>query len=195
MSASKIMIIRHAEKRLPDDGVEGVESSGAPNKHDLTVRGWQRAGALVRFFAQRPGHKCVDGIATPNALFAPGIVEENHGLRPQHTLVPLSELLNNKQPINTKFGLDDFAALVQAAEAVEGIALIAWEHKRIPMIAAQLPVVSGHIPKRWPGNRFDIVWVFDRVPGGWSFKQVPQLLLAGDDDRPIGPDEADAKNG
>jgi hypothetical protein len=34
-------------------------------------------------------------------------------------------------------------------------------------------------PQRWPFSRFDLVWVFDDR-GGWSFTQVPQLLLAGD---------------
>ncbi len=35
-------------------------------------------------------------------------------------------------------------------------------------------------PQTWPDDRFDIVWVFERADGGWSFTQVPQLLLAGD---------------
>ena len=49
MPATKIMLIRHAEK--PDDKDGGVDPKGDLEKHDLIVRGWQRAGALVQFFA------------------------------------------------------------------------------------------------------------------------------------------------
>ena len=39
-------------------------------------------------------------------------------------------------------------------------------------------------PRSGPADRFDLVWVFDIVgsdpPTGWTFTQVPQLLLAGD---------------
>ena len=56
MPATKIMIIRHAE-RPPDDGlIHGVNMSGTKDPEELTVRGWQRAGALVRFFAPANGH-------------------------------------------------------------------------------------------------------------------------------------------
>ena len=50
MPAQKIMIIRHAEK--PEHhGPRGVDENGDEDKKSLTVRGWQRAGALVQFFA------------------------------------------------------------------------------------------------------------------------------------------------
>jgi len=49
MPAQKIMIIRHAEK--PEHhGPRGVDENGNEDKESLTVRGWQRAGALVQFF-------------------------------------------------------------------------------------------------------------------------------------------------
>ena len=37
------------------------------------------------------------------------------------------------------------------------------------------------IPFEWPEDRFDLVWVFDRHSRKPAFKQVPQLLLAGDE--------------
>ena len=52
MAAEKIMIIRHAE-RPPDDGsIDGVNMSGTKDPKELTVRGWQRAGALALFCAR-----------------------------------------------------------------------------------------------------------------------------------------------
>jgi hypothetical protein len=44
MAASKIMVIRHAEK--PDDAgtISGIDVNGNQDREELTVRGWQRAG-------------------------------------------------------------------------------------------------------------------------------------------------------
>ena len=49
MPATTIMLIRHAEK--PDGKTAASIKKAMPDKHDLIVRGWQRAGALVQFFA------------------------------------------------------------------------------------------------------------------------------------------------
>lgn len=44
-SAPVIMVIRHAEK--PTQAAAGVKQKGEESPHHLTVRGWQRAGALA----------------------------------------------------------------------------------------------------------------------------------------------------
>ena len=49
MRCAKIMLIRHAERPSADKSIRGVTQEGIKNKEELTVRGWQRAGALVRF--------------------------------------------------------------------------------------------------------------------------------------------------
>ena len=71
--------------------------------------------------------------------------------------------------------------MAEAAAACGGIALIAWQHENIPAIASAIHGASG-FPTKWPGTRFDIVWVFDLQADGksYSFSQVPQMLLAGD---------------
>lgn len=46
MPRTRVRAIRHAEKPTPDGAVQGVSASGLPNPDELSVRGWQRAGAL-----------------------------------------------------------------------------------------------------------------------------------------------------
>jgi hypothetical protein len=62
--------------------------------------------------------------------------------------------------------------------------LVAWEHKLIPALVERLPDPPS-IPGDWPDDRFDVVWLFDRTDTGWSFSQLPQLLLSGDSANPI----------
>jgi hypothetical protein len=60
--------------------------------------------------------------------------------------------------------------------------LVAWEHKRIPLIANRLIGDASNVPRVWPDDRYDVVWVLERDPitAGLRLRQVPQLLLAGD---------------
>jgi hypothetical protein len=60
--------------------------------------------------------------------------------------------------------------------------LIAWQHEASPAIANQILGNDTTAPQKWPGSRFDLVWVFDLDAGSgtYTFTQVPQLLLAGD---------------
>jgi hypothetical protein len=186
MPATKIMIVRHAEKPS-DPGAspefDGVSANGQPNPEELIVRGWQRSGGLVRLFAPGDGHFASLHLATPQTIFASGIGHHSNSLRPQHTVLELAALLG--PPLNTQFLKDDYASMVSAAVATDGVVLIAWEHQDIPAIANQILGNSTTVPQQWPGDRFDIVWVFDRQNGGWSFWQVPQLLLSGDSPHPI----------
>jgi broad specificity phosphatase PhoE len=176
--ATKIMIIRHAEKPSDDDSVQGVEENGAHDPDELSVRGWQRAGALVRFFS--PPNKAFShpALATPGTIFACSPNEHAKSLRSQHTVRPLAQFLNKAVVFREK-GAED--KLVQAVMAAQGVVLIAWEHDGIPDIAAAI-VGNGHTcPKKWPDSRFDLVWILDQKPAsGWTLAQAPQLVLPGD---------------
>jgi hypothetical protein len=94
MAATKIMIIRHAEKpERQDEGPSGVSLEGVHDPEELIVPGWQRAGALARFFAPRDGHFVDVQLATPQVIFASKIAHHSHSLRPKHTVQPLADLL------------------------------------------------------------------------------------------------------
>ena len=102
----------------------------------------------------------------------------DHG-RPYETIVAVAGLLNVEP--QTRYTLDEETALVRSVLTSEGVALIAWEHKRIPLIANAILGDTMTAPQSWPDNRFDVVWIFDRtLAGAYCFTQLPQLLLGGD---------------
>ena len=178
--ADKIMLIRHAEK--PDDPPPnfGVDEAGRQNPDELVVRGWQRAGALACLFSPGAAGSRDPALATPQAIYASAAVQHSRSLRPQHTVGPLAAQLGITP--NIGFAVGGEADLVDAAKAAPGAVLIAWHHEMIPAVANAIIGNATTCPQRWPGERFDMIWVFDRnAPrSSWDFSQVPQLVLAGD---------------
>lgn len=175
-----VMLIRHAEKPL--DGHAGVARDGAADPDELSVRGWQRAGALARFFAPSPRRLALGGVVRPKLLFAVRPTLERPSRRTGSTLEPLARLLGCA--VCCEFTLGDELALAHHVRTLAEDALIAWEHKELPTIAVALaPVVP--LPGVWPDDRYDLVWTFTWQDGQPDFRQVPQLLLADDLDHPI----------
>lgn len=175
---TRIMIIRHAEKPSEDGIVRGVAVHGHHDKHALCVRGWQRAGALVRFFAPR-GDQPNPLIATPRSIFASGATEWSPSLRSQHTVEPLANELGIAIDVAHAEGDED--QLAQAVLAAPAPVLVAWHHKHIPLLVRALVGGEPLCPRHWPDERFDLVWVLERqADGTWHFDQVPQCLLPED---------------
>lgn len=182
MPAIKIMLIRHAEK--PDNNADGVTAAGKKDDEELIVRGWQRSGALVRLFAPRDGKFADPHLARPNTIFAAAVGKKSNSLRPQHTVLELATEL--KLALDLRFAEGDEADLVKAVPAAAAPVLICWHHDEIPAIVNAIVGNSTTCPQKWHRARFDLVWVLDRnTAGGWNFSEVPQLLLAGDSDKPI----------
>jgi len=169
------MLIRHAEK--PDDKDGGVDQKGGLDKHDLIVRGWQRAGALVQFFANPRDPN--GPIKRPGTIFATKPSPGSESKRPLHTVTPLKQLLGIA--IDNTVSVGSEPDLVNKAIASDGVVLIAWHHEKIPAIA-NLILSNKSAPQKWPDERFDLVWIFSRTAANapWTFAQAPQLLLSGD---------------
>src|SRR6266404_7365739 len=89
LAPNRIMLIRHAEKPDGVSGAPGVNADGIEDKESLTVRGWQRAGAMVRFFCPVSGAREL----VPRTVFASGIGPESKSLRPAETVAPLIAFL------------------------------------------------------------------------------------------------------
>jgi broad specificity phosphatase PhoE len=184
MTSTKIMVIRHAEKPAESGFPTGVLETGEQDPESLTVRGWERAGALLCFFAPTAGGLQYPDIAQPQFLFASGTGKRSDSLRPQQTIKPLSEKL--KLSVNTDYSKGEEKDLVAHVLGCSGVVLICWQHEYISNIANEI-LGETITPQNWPKSRFDLVWVFDLNPisGKYNFKQIPQLLLASDSPMPI----------
>src|SRR5690349_16032283 len=174
------MLIRHAEKPVVGAAAQGVNAEGKPDPESLTPRGWQRAGALVGLFSGRSARGPGGVVPVPTHLFASQVVIHSTSQRPRQTLEPLSEFLG--VAIDLRFPKEELAKLAQAVLEIDGVVLISWEHHLIPSLANLLIGDTTSAPQVWPDDRFDVVWVIERSAAGKpaTFRQVPELLLAGD---------------
>lgn len=156
--------------------MNGITSEGKADPQSLTVRGWQRAGALVPFFCFSDR-----GLPTPDTIFAAAVAPGSQSRRPQQTVAPLLAVLREKGQVgyNETFAKPDTSALMAEVMTRSGNVLIAWNHSQIPDCVAALPN-PPEAPSDWPGDRYDLVWVLDPSDEGWTFTEIPQRLLAGD---------------
>lgn len=133
------MLIRHAEKPEKPPPY-GVNEKGKRDPDSLCVQGWQRAGALVQFFTA----PTTVGIVVPKTLYAANVTsdtafgEDAQSHRPIETLTPLSRALAGGAPFVTSFKLGEESEAARDIGQQDGPVLVAWEHKRIPLIASAL---------------------------------------------------------
>jgi hypothetical protein len=179
-----VVFIRHAEKQLGDEPPKSVSVDGQLDPESLTPRGWQRAGALIGLFVPRPdGSGAI--LPTPTHLFASKLGPHSQSRRPRETLEPMSQRLG--LAIDASHTQDDLEGLERDIKAATGHVLVAWEHKRIPLIVARLVGDPALVPTVWPDDRYDVIWVLEPEPatGALVLRQLPELLLEGDRPDPI----------
>jgi hypothetical protein len=194
-----IYVIRHGEKPADPPPVSarqpapastapfGIDFQGNEDPHSLLPQGWQRSGALAVLFDPALG-PLQAGLQTPAALLSPdyGSADKTTAHRTHQTIQGLADRLGLTIVSDFPEGSEaELAASVVSSHS--GIVLICWEHDHIPAIATSLATVPGTvIPQPWPGDRFDVIWVFSLVPGAasaqYTFSQIPQQLLSGDTD-------------
>ena len=183
--ATKIMLMRHAEKPAKDGPPYGVTLEGERNKESLQPRGWQRAGALANLFAPTNGHVLNAALAKPQSLYASKPLRRKGSRRPLETITPLAEKLAIR--VNSNYERSDIEGVMEEVFACRGVVLMCWQREYIPQIASYILGTEKGVPPLWPEDRFDMIWVFDldRRAGTYRFKQIPQRLLMGDWATPI----------
>jgi hypothetical protein len=177
-SASQIMLIRHAEKPPDAPPPHGVSAHGDRDEGSLTVRGWQRAGALVSLFTPGVAKALGHGLSVPSHLYC--ISHKHHSKRTRQTLTPLARKL--EIPINDDFSAGEEEGLARHARARSGAVLICWRHHHLHTLAQHIAGDHATVPRSWSEDRYDVVWVLDldRATGEYTFRQVAQELLDGD---------------
>ncbi|MBZ8141222.1 histidine phosphatase family protein [Rubrivivax gelatinosus] len=172
----RIMLIRHAEK--PREGECGVAIDGSPSPQSLSVVGWQRAGALVRLFVPAAPVPPRSPILRPAHVFAARPTDTHPSLRPRETVTPLAQALGLQ--VDESWSDDDDPARVAAAlRELQGPVLVCWRHRSLPDLADEL-LQRAEVPRHWPEQRFDLVWIVAGEGPRWTFSQLPQQLLPGD---------------
>jgi hypothetical protein len=160
---AQVILIRHGEK--------------PPEGHELSLRGRERAAALVPFFQ---GDERVLEFGTPVAIYAQPVTDKNKSRRPVQTVQALADALKLK--VIERFAHEDYAKMVEeilTKPAYDGkMVLVCWEHHVIPDIVKALGVDG---PPRWHGDVFDRLWVVRfHKDGAIKFHNLPQKLLYGD---------------
>jgi hypothetical protein len=183
--ATKILLIRHAEKPAKDSTPFGVTAKGERSKESLEVRGWQRAGALANLLAPSNGRLQHSALAKPQFLYASRPVRRRGSRRPVETLMPLAQKLAVR--IHSNFQRAEYDSMIEEAVLCKGVVLICWQREYIPEIASHILGSDRIAPPEWPDDCYDMIWVFDLLPSRlrYTFKQVPQKLLDGDLTTPI----------
>ena len=178
--ATKIMLVRHGEKPTNDPPPYGVTVDGERESESLTVRGWQRAGALAVFFAPADNSFQDPALARPQFIYASTPTRRQGSRRSVETMTPLAEKLAIR--INANYPKLESEKMLEEAFLCSGVVLICWQHELLPKIANRILGDQKTAPQEWPEDRYDMVWVFDRdaTSGRYDFKQVPQNLLMGD---------------
>ncbi|MCO5122650.1 MAG: hypothetical protein M9915_02750 [Rhizobacter sp.] len=176
-----IMFVRHGEKPGEGSKPHGVNPHGEHDGHSLSVLGWTRAGALAGLFAHAPS-RAHPHVVRPGRIIATRPTEEAKSKREIHTARPTAERLKLEVEATHTHGNE--AELTREVLAKPESVLIVWHHGTMAKIVRHFPVVNpDDIPKHWPDERFDLIWVLVRQPGeelAYRFVSVPQMLLADD---------------
>jgi hypothetical protein len=176
-----VMIIRHGEKPDESSPLRGIDAHGSPDNGSLTLAGWRRAHGLADLLAPPQG-PIRAGLARPTVIYAPR-AHSDEGTRSRETVGPLAGRLGIT--VNTSFDEGDEAALAKQVISGPGPALICWQHGGIPAIVGAFSSVSPTPPGQWPDHRFDMVWTLTRTTENWSFAQIPEMALPGDEATPF----------
>lgn len=171
------MFIRHAEK--PDHSQHGVTRAGEHDDHSLSVHGWTRAGALAALFSHVSG-STHHSIVQPERILATSPSHDYKSKREHDTALPTAERLNLH--IESHEVPDDYQALVDNITKDGKPTLIVWHHGTMPQFIRSFPITNiDAVPRHWPEDRFDLIWVLRPEGDGWTFSEVAQDLLVGDE--------------
>ena len=147
-----IYLMRHAEK------------PAAGNPH-LSAAGVARADKLPAYLPSllKSGQKI-------DYIFATKASADSN--RPVETITPLAGALG--LTINDSYDAKSYRALAKTILSDETYAqkviVISWHHSTLPKLARALG--ARHVPKKWPGDAFNLIWQLTYAERGSATLQV-----------------------
>jgi hypothetical protein len=188
MTATEILLIRHAEKPDGSGSGPGLTPDGREDPKSLTVRGWQRAGALAAVLA--PNRPSSSHLPRPVRIYASAFRDGGgHSRRPEQTVLPLAQKLRCGVDLTWALHQEDAFGATLARQV--GVMLVCWQHQGLASLARAI-VAPQHLEMlpadwAWPADRYDVMWSLQRnaADDRWHFRQYCQALLSGDPDQPF----------
>lgn len=159
-----IVCLRHGEepanaedKSHPvDEDGWGLEPNGQVNRHCLTVRGWQRAGALAA--TEICG---TIGRGDDVSVLVPNYDSDSlRHVRPYHTVLPFA-LRRGIKP-RCVCPADRVDLLAARLQDMTGTAVVCWKHDCLEDLVQRL--TGSAAP--WPDDRFDVLWLLQPAAHG-----------------------------
>ncbi len=173
-----IILSRHAEKPDPATGSVGVDRHGRSDDHSLSVRGWQRAGALAALLAHAP-EAAHSSVVRPKRVIATKPTKHAKSHREVDTASPVADRLGLR--LIDDHGHGELDGLIAEVLGDPSPALVVWHHGEIPKVARALGADPEQVPHSWPDHRYDLLWVLTTGENNtYDVDVVPQRLLAGD---------------
>lgn len=169
---AQIIIIRHAEKSTSNHAEKKISNE------ELSLKGKERAAALVPYFLETPE---LITFNAPAAIYASIPPKPATSQRSLETVRPFADLL--KITIRDIFESNDYKKMVEEIKkdpALSGkTVLICWEHTYIPEMARAFGAYQT--PATWSASTFDRTWIITFQPTGKAiFQNLPQRLMFGD---------------
>lgn len=204
---TRIVCVRHAEE--PAEAIDqwgpGYNEFGHCSDNGLSIRGWQRAGALAA--TALCGLVPSDELDKTLHIFVPHYDGEPDHHRASLTIAPFARRIGAQ--LRTRRNKDQVVpGLCEDVLAVQRTAVVCWQHQNLAILVDKLfndrdPPVKGERRDdetgerlQWPTGRFDIIWVLSSSTGHPPYRldEHLQCLLPGDEgssrfirDPPVAP--------
>lgn len=204
MGATKVMMIRHAEKPDTYNGIQynGINAVGQSDDESLVTLGWERAGGIANLFL--PTNKVFQNsaLSVPDCIFAAdpadktktkksGKTEEDEpSQRPYQTISALAAKMQiPASNLVTSFPKNNYAEMVTAVLSLQAnTVLISWQHQDILPAKPGADSIISELLKQtnttanlnipagpWPSSRYDMVLILERPSGTGPFTSFVQV--------------------
>src|SRR5829696_3588156 len=134
-----------------------AEKPRSPIDPHLSAAGQRRAERLAGWLPETFGR--------PDILFA--AADKLLSRRPRQTLEPLASAtsIDLRHDVSDKHSEAFGKELLSDPKYADRLAVVAWRHKALPVLARALGAAAGECPDPWPGELYDLILRVDYREG------------------------------